>query len=61
LLNLYESARRADEDADLRRQLLAQTTHDAGRMGGPEGEGENLSINRPLGAGSVSVPISLPR
>ncbi len=61
LISLYESARRADEDVDLRRQLLSQTTQEAGRIGGPEGEGENLSINRPLGAGSVSVPISLPR
>lgn len=61
LISLYESGARAEEEAMLQRQLLSETTHEAGRLGGPEGEGKNLSLNRPVGAGSVGVSVPLPR
>jgi len=61
LLQNYEMARLAAEEDARQRMLLSDTTRESGRLGGPEGEGGNLSLNRPLGAGSVSIPVQLPR
>jgi tetratricopeptide (TPR) repeat protein len=61
LLQTYETALRAADEEARRRMLLSEAVRENGRLGGPEGEGEDLSLNRPLGAGSVSIPVQLPR
>jgi tetratricopeptide (TPR) repeat protein len=59
---------RAYESADLRRRedraardFLAATSSATERVGGPEGEGEDLSLNRPAASGSASLPVRFPR
>jgi tetratricopeptide (TPR) repeat protein len=62
LLAQYERERTAAEAAARQEVLLAETTNDASRIGGPEGEGNDLSLNRAGGAsGTVAIPVRLPR
>lgn len=62
LLAQYERERALAESTAFQRLLLAETTHESSRIGGPEGEGNDLSLNRAGGAsGSVAIPVRLPR
>ena len=57
----YEAARRRELEDSSARDFLTATSAATDRVGGPEGEGEDLSLNRPAASGSASVPVRFPR
>jgi tetratricopeptide (TPR) repeat protein len=62
LLRTYEGDRRTADASARERALLAETTQESSRIGGPEGEERDLSLNRAGGAsGTVTFPVRLPR
>ncbi len=61
VLQAYEVALADARARSSERDLLARTTNEVGRVGGPAGDGDNFSINRAAGAGSAVFPVRLPR
>jgi tetratricopeptide (TPR) repeat protein len=61
VMGAYEAARRRELEDSSARDFLTATSAATERVGGPEGEGEDLSLNRPAASGSASVPVRFPR
>jgi tetratricopeptide (TPR) repeat protein len=61
LLQSYEAGVRRERDRVAARELLAATTAANDRVGGAEGEGKDLSLNRPAASGSTSFTVRVPR
>ncbi len=57
----YEAARSPEREDSAARDFLSATSAATERVGGPEGEGEDLSLNRPAASGSASLPVRFPR
>jgi hypothetical protein len=61
LLQAYEAGLQRERDRVAARELLEATTAANDRVGGAEGEGKDLSLNRPAASGATSFTIRVPR
>ncbi|HWN82657.1 MAG TPA: hypothetical protein VNM87_11205, partial [Candidatus Udaeobacter sp.] len=61
LVAAFEAAAARERDQAAARELLAATNGANDRVGGAEGEGKDLSLNRPAASGTTSFVVRVPR
>jgi tetratricopeptide (TPR) repeat protein len=61
VLTAHAAAVRRERDRAASRELLSATSAAADRVGGAEGEGKDLSLNRPAASGATSFTVRVPR
>lgn len=61
VLATFEATAARDKEQSAARELLTATTAANDRVGGAEGEGKDLSLNRPAASGSTSFVVRVPR